>query len=527
MRGAPQVGSALRGQLLSGQLACLRPLPRGLAVLAAQHGRPGPGAHRPEDALGQGPAVPGVAAAAAAATAAAAGALGAATSSRRCAAPGLGRRLAPSGQWPPAAIRNGPSAPACPGPAPAMGTMEAAPALALGLPAVRGGWAYWPYRAAAGDFAARCRSVALGRRAAAFSVAVTAAVVVAADQFADAVQRLLIYHPPKDEVDIVRAKQQVQHARLALPKQGYQVQELDYSVPQVSWFPASRLKQRGFLIMPAAAAEPQSIAKLWVIFGGNAMVATDWLTFVEALIRARGAAVGATGGTARQQLPAFLLLDYPGYGANEGQPCAGLALRASEAGVQAALEALRGGADASAPETAAVSCQALAYLGHSLGAAAAAQLAARLAAKRPSWLGSTSPVSRLVLSAPFTSIPRLGEQLLGAITGANVVIALASTVSRHQWDNERSLRALAGANRPGDAPPEVTILHGELDEIVPVAMGRKLHGLCLDAGLRGSTLIERSQAGHNDILDEAFPDYARLVLTEGALVPVAPDSSRL
>jgi len=224
------------------------------------------------------------------------------------------------------------------------------------------------------------------------------------------------------------------------------------------------------------------------------MCSTDWLPFVLTLLQQP-----RCGGA-----HAFLLLDYPGYGDNEGQPCAGLALRSAEAGVCAALEVL--GARRCTPE-------ALGFLGHSLGCAAVLQLAAGLSSQRPCWLRGTRLARRIVLSAPFTSIPNMGLALFGGLRGAGAVIATVASTSRHTWDNELSLRSLAKSSEKfGQVPPSVHIVHGTRDEIVPVHMGRALHLLCKELRFGACSFTERPRAGHNDVLDEAFSELARLIL---------------
>merc|ERR1719277_2087482 len=104
------------------------------------------------------------------------------------------------------------------------------------------------------------------------------------------------------------------------------------------------------------------------------MVSSDWLPIIEHILR--GSPDSSVG---------FLVLDYPGYGSNAGAPSSPLALRCTEAGVEAALRSLRAGESNSAS-----ALPSLAFFGHSLGAAAAAQAAAALARRPPPWLGSTA-----------------------------------------------------------------------------------------------------------------------------------------
>jgi pimeloyl-ACP methyl ester carboxylesterase len=167
--------------------------------------------------------------------------------------------------------------------------------------------------------------------------------------------------------------------------------------------------------------------RLWVVFGGNAAQALSWLDFVEAYPDKR---------------TAFLLVDYPGYGVNAGRPT-----RASivESGV-AALAAARGQFKFDAATSPSVS---LGLLGHSIGAAAALELAVR---DRP---------DRIVLVSPFTSMMAMARRSVGWPL---------CRLLFDRFDNEARLAELA-ARSPR---PAVVILHGTADDIVPRRMGEAL-----------------------------------------------------
>lgn len=349
-----------------------------------------------------------------------------------------------------------------------------------------------------GDAAAR------RRRTAAAAVLLAAASLAAVDQIFDLVQRKLIYHPQHSGFERKYAAELLTRTRKDLAGLSYEVVDMEYVVP--SWFASlglgGGLRQRAYLLMPSRAdAGVRDCKRLWMVQGGNAMWSPDWLPFVTGILRQGGA----------QQGLCFLLLDYPGYRDNEGTPSAGSALCSGVAAVGAAVKQLaeRGTFPA-----------ALGFWGHSLGCAASAQLAARLACSPPCWLLDDpsrklrlSQPMRLVLSAPFTSIPDVGRALLvGNVRGAGPFIALAEATSRHRWDNVHSIRALAVAASRGQVPAVVHIVHGTKDEIVPVHMGRSLHRLCEAIGLHGCTFTERPGASHNDVLEEAFGEYTRLVL---------------
>jgi len=165
---------------------------------------------------------------------------------------------------------------------------------------------------------------------------------------------------------------------------------------------------------------------LWVLFHGNGSLALEWL---EHLLPGLETHMG------------FLLIDYPGYG-----KCTGRSSRdAIIASFEAALHTLqqRYPAARSAVE------RSLNVLGYSLGAAVALELAIRY------------PTQHIVLLAPFTSMYDIASHM---------VVWPITALLRERFDNLWALTTLA--QRP--VPPAVTIVHGDADEIVPVAMGRTL-----------------------------------------------------
>ena len=165
---------------------------------------------------------------------------------------------------------------------------------------------------------------------------------------------------------------------------------------------------------------------LWVLFHGNGSLALEWLVHLP-----RG----------RKTHTGFLLIDYPGYG-----KCIGRSSRdAIIASFEAALQTLQLRHPAVRPAVE----RSLNVLGYSLGAAAALELATR------------HTTQHIVLLAPFTSMHDIAS---------HIVVWPITALLRERFDNLRALTTLA--QRP--VPPAVTIVHGDADEIVPVAMGRTL-----------------------------------------------------
>ena len=205
--------------------------------------------------------------------------------------------------------------------------------------------------------------------------------------------------------------------------------------------------QQAYYIPPR---QPSIAGRLWLVFSGNASGALDWGSFVQAC---------------PDEHAAFLLIDYPGYGANGGAPSP----ESIQTGTAEALGALAAQLGLS-PEALAPRCG---VLGHSLGAAAAL-----------AWAGA-HPVARIVLVAPFTSMLDMARRTVGWPLCQVLV---------HRFDNRGSLDRVLAAG----APP-ITILHGTADQAIPVAMGRELAA----RHPRAVALVEVPGAGHNDILQVA------------------------
>jgi pimeloyl-ACP methyl ester carboxylesterase len=192
-----------------------------------------------------------------------------------------------------------------------------------------------------------------------------------------------------------------------------------------------------------SATVPQSI---WLLFGGNGDLALNWLDIIRSF-SSRGAS--------------FLLIDYPGYGICEGRPNPETILENAEGALQSLLEEKRWKIG---PET-------LCVLGHSLGGAAALQFAAK------------NIVRKILVISTFTS--------MDAMVRAQIRISLGPLL-RHRFDNINSLKTILSRN----PVPDIFILHGQADEIIPLKMGQALARL--DPGR--IQLTEIPGADHNDII---------------------------
>jgi len=237
-----------------------------------------------------------------------------------------------------------------------------------------------------------------------------------------------------------------QDALIYMPRQ-YATGDLAQHVPPRTTtleYQTDQGEQTAFYVAPKADGEAEWI---WLLFCGNASVALDWKDFVE---------------TYPDQHTAFLLVDYPGYGRCAGAPSPARI----QAGSEAAFVALAATLGQSVEELE----KRTAVLGHSLGAAAACQFAARHA------------VTRVVLVSPFTELRAMARRSVGWPL---------CWLLRGNFDNRARLAEITTRA----AAPPVVIVHGDEDEVIPVAMGRTL---AAELGNR-CRYLEIAGADHNGI----------------------------
>lgn len=215
-------------------------------------------------------------------------------------------------------------------------------------------------------------------------------------------------------------------------------------------FETTQGRQTAFFLPPRGGGEPE---RWWFWISGNASVAL----------------------TAAARLPewdaeaGWLLVDFPGYGASEGL-----------ASPEAMRESLRGAAEALATQQGmalSTLTSKLGAAGHSLGAAAALMAAHEL------------KLNRVVAIAPFTTMTEMGRLVVG--------LPLCY-LNRHHYDNRKCLKILS------DRGSAVWIVHGEADEVVPVAMGQELS----ERYPKVVHFRRIAQARHNDIFEMGAAEIA-------------------
>lgn len=212
---------------------------------------------------------------------------------------------------------------------------------------------------------------------------------------------------------------------------------------EVLAYDTSAGKQQAYLFQPISRSKPQH---LWLVCAGNGSVATDWTVFLN-------------NGPPRED--AYLLIDYPGYGANDGAPSPGK-IRESIAKALLLARTRLGWDEKTLSERGR-------FFGHSLGAASAL-------------IGADDAgISRGVLLAPFTSTMEMTKEVLGVNLGF---------ILWHRFDNVAKLESITG-----DSAAKVEIFHGMADPVIPYRMSESLQKIAPDC----ITLHLVPRGGHNDL----------------------------
>lgn len=298
--------------------------------------------------------------------------------------------------------------------------------------------------------------------------------------------------------------------------------DAQHHIENLSWNTEHHGEQHSWLI---TSPHGQPVESLWVLFQGNAGAAIDWLQFIEHYYRMR------------PQVPvAFLLVEYAGYGKSGGSPSFSTIRENVMPGLKLAMQHIED-KHASRPK--------INIGGFSLGCAASMLLSSQLQRENRLALQSVAnqplpyEIGNIVLFAPFTSITRMAFVIMSnflpipwlhSMTHAHppsAALRILDRLVRHPFDNELELVRFAGetqllnssatvsksvfsfplelghpfpslTHRPVSTQivePNIIILHGQEDEIVPHDMGVSL-----------SQLLSNSQAADR-LARIAFPDH--------------------
>jgi pimeloyl-ACP methyl ester carboxylesterase len=218
-------------------------------------------------------------------------------------------------------------------------------------------------------------------------------------------------------------------------------------------------RQIAFYLAPVSdVTSPQG--QVWILFGGISSLALEWLQWLH---------------DAPREHTGYLLIDYPGYGLNEGVPRAKRILESS----LAALEALAADMKIDRARLEEV----LHVLGHSLGTGTALQFAGHV------------QVGKIILVAPFTDFRHLMTYRYSEFLGG-----FLNLINPEKYDNVQRLDELAARRHP----PRIFIFHGDSDNVIPVEMGRELAGHYPTL----TTYHELKGVGHSGF----FADHMPLIL---------------
>jgi pimeloyl-ACP methyl ester carboxylesterase len=230
-------------------------------------------------------------------------------------------------------------------------------------------------------------------------------------------------------------------------------------------FKTTRGMQAAFYIKPSShplddpSFDRTPPETLWVLFNGNAALAVHWDEFIMAN---------------PDQEAGYLLVEYPGYGYNEGKPTR----QSIHEGSCGAIDGLFRTWDVRPGEQQFT----LGFMGYSLGAAAALDLTEYV---RP---------DRIILLAPFTRMLDMARRTVGWPL-CHVLI--------DRFNNVRHLEILYA----GEDKPDIAIFHGTGDTIVPTRMGKDL----ADPYPNMVSFYPVSGAGHNDLLYTARHQLYRVM----------------
>ena len=196
---------------------------------------------------------------------------------------------------------------------------------------------------------------------------------------------------------------------------------------------------------------PRSAGRVLLCFHGNADLAVWQISWARMVSERSGSAV--------------FLAEYRGYMSLGGKP----SYNSTRLDADAAYDQLRSQFNIDATR--------IAFYGHSLGSAVAAELAER---HRP---------FALLLQSPFTSARAMARLMVSP-----PVEIVWNRMSRIHFDTRNAVSQL-------DVP--VWVAHGKRDLIVPFRMGMEVY----EAARNKGTLLVVEKAGHNDIVDVAGEDY--------------------
>jgi pimeloyl-ACP methyl ester carboxylesterase len=243
--------------------------------------------------------------------------------------------------------------------------------------------------------------------------------------------------------------------------------------------------QTVFWIPPRLEAiESKSINKLWIVFGGNAQLALDWVWFISKL-----------GSDFYND--SFLLMDYPGYGRCQGSTSGSTTTTESVTyATERVLSMLYENETTREPD--------VGVLAHSLGCAAGLNYA----------ITSTHHINKFVLVSPFTSIPSMAKAIFipGFLRSSPYVdqVLTALVAPRNRWDNIVAVDELATRMKRDHRTADFVVIHGTEDEICPYEQGLEVAQRAAKYDSVFTTKFVPINGGdHNGIIETALLQVVR------------------
>lgn len=239
--------------------------------------------------------------------------------------------------------------------------------------------------------------------------------------------------------------------------------------------------------------------KLWVFFGGNAQTALSWMYILHKHLQLASLSGAQPARTRRE---AYLLVDYPGYGQNAGDPGRHSITEDAKKAIQRAVNYLQTSYPnlCSPTHTHGRQYVEVGLFGHSIGCAAALDVAATTEMDRVIDQTPSYEITHIVLSAPFTSLLEMARRIVGRLPFLSVLL-------RHDFDNIASLNSFATNRTVRTNAPSVRldVVHGTRDGICPhemgVQLGEQAQRLAHEAPGRISSTFTSIEGGdHNEIL---------------------------
>ncbi len=259
-----------------------------------------------------------------------------------------------------------------------------------------------------------------------------------------------------------------------------------------------------------SSSTSSSCSRVWVLSGGNAHCALDWLRpndfidqYQQRISQSQyyytnpSSSSSTSSSSSSCSSEGMLLIDMPLYGQNEGHPNPETVKENTIAAIDAAISWLDqrgGGVGGGTPQE--KQQYRLGFLGHSMGNSANLMYVAhhlqQIVTKPDSASSSSSAVSlppspsssprllieKVICLSPFSTLLAMAQRLFGSLPFLSILL-------KHQYDNIKSMESIVNAYEQDDdggsggerklGQLNMLIMHGAADELIPVSMSEELY----------------------------------------------------